>query len=64
MRIAKTFSFTQEDKDILDFIEKQPNMSQYIKELIKTDMKNQGKNLEQLIQEYIEKYMSEHHKRQ
>lgn len=56
MKRIKGFNFdTEEDKKIIEHIEKQGNQSSYIKELVKKDM--EGNNLEELINKQVDKYL-------
>ena len=58
MKKVKGFNFdTVEDAEILTHIEKQGNQSQYIKNLVKVDMK-QG-NVKELIRAEVDNYMEE-----
>lgn len=46
MRLVKPFSFDPErDKDIIKHLEKQPNASAYVRELIRADIESGGKQL-------------------
>lgn len=61
MRILKTFSFTEKDKDVINRIEQEERgmQSRYIKELVRKDIKNsEEKSIEQLVNDYIEKYLA------
>jgi len=56
MKKVKGFSFdTEKDKEILEYIEKQPNMSSYIKELIRKDMRKES--IDEIVRKQIEKYL-------
>lgn len=56
MRKTKGFAYDPEnDKDIIDHIDNQPNRSQYIRELIRKDMKDNS--IESIIQKCIERYL-------
>lgn len=52
----------QEDFDVLNHLENQPNQSQYIIRLIRSDMKNHKeisrKEIEKIVEEYLRKYGS------
>lgn len=55
MKKVKGFSYdTEKDKQIIDHIEKQPNGSHYIWELVRKDM--QGSSIEEIVRREIQKY--------
>lgn len=59
MRKIKGFSYDPEkDKDIIEHLDRQQNMSVYIKELVRKDMKNGS--IEEIVRNQIEKYLQEH----
>lgn len=55
MRVLRTFSFTSEDQDILEHIDKKKNKSKYIKDLVRKDMQEQKlpSELRKIINKYI-----------
>lgn len=56
MKKVKGFSFdTEKDKEIIEHLEKQPNMSSYIKELVRKDMNKES--IEEIVRKQIEKYL-------
>lgn len=61
MRLVKPFSFDPDrDKDIIDHLEKQPNASAYVRDLIRADIESEGKQLtlnkiSKLLEDYIDK---------
>lgn len=58
MRKVKGFSYdTEKDKDVIDHVDKQPNGSQYVWELVRKDIK--GSDLETIVKGIIEKYLKE-----
>lgn len=58
MRKTKTKGFSydpEEDMDVIDHLDKQPNFSLYLKELVRKDMKNNS--IEEIVKRQIEKYL-------
>lgn len=56
MKRVKGFHFNIiEDKDVIEYIEKQPNQSNYIKGLVRKDI--QGSSIEEIVRQQIEKYL-------
>jgi len=56
MRKTKGFSYDPEkDRDIINHINKQPNGSQYIWELVRKDMNSNS--IEEIVKQQIEKYL-------
>jgi len=56
MKKVKGFNFdTIKDRDVIEHIEKQPNQSSYIKELVRRDMNKEG--IEEIVRKQIEKYL-------
>lgn len=59
MRKTKGFSYDPiKDKDIIDFLDKQPNFSQYLKDLVRKDMK--GSDIVEIVNRQIEKYLQKY----
>lgn len=58
MKKVKGFTYdTEKDKDVIEYIEKQPNQSRYIWNLVRQDMnKNSLKNL---VRQYVEEILKE-----
>lgn len=58
MKKVKGFTYDAEkDKDVIEYIEKQPNQSRYIWNLVRQDMnKNSLKNL---VRQYVEEILKE-----
>ena len=58
MKRVKGFNFdTVDDKEVIEHIEKQGNQSNYIKELVKTDMK--GSDMRELVRKAVDEYLEE-----
>lgn len=58
MKKVKGFSYdTIKDKDVIEQIDKQGNGSQYIKDLIREDMK--GSNIQELVRKAVDEYLEE-----
>lgn len=58
MKRVKGFNFdTVEDKSIIDHIEKQGNQSNYVKELVRNDMK--GSDMQELVRKAVDEYLEE-----
>ena len=58
MKRVKGFNFdTVDDKGIIEHIEKQGNQSNYIKELVKKDMK--GSDMQELVRKAVDEYLEE-----
>lgn len=58
MNKTKGFNFdTEKDKDVLDHIEKQGNQSEYIKRLVRDDMKRNS--LESIIRREVDRHLKE-----
>ena len=58
MRRTKGFSYDPEDdKDVIDHLNKQQNFSTYIKDLVRKDMK--GNDIVEIINRQIEKYLKD-----
>lgn len=56
MRSTKGFSYDPEkDKDVIQHIDRQPNGSHYIWELVRKDMHNGS--IEEIVNRLIEKYL-------
>ncbi len=56
MRKTKGFSYDpEEDRDIIEYLDKQQNFSMYIKELVRRDM--QQNDIEEIVRRQIEKYL-------
>lgn len=59
--MRKVFNITKKDYDILPYLKKQPNMSQYIIKLIRQDMNNDKVLTRDEVIDIIEKYLSQKH---
>jgi len=60
MRKVKGFGYDPErDKDVIEHIDKQPNKSQYILNLVRKDMEKNDNDLENLVRKYVEKVLKE-----
>ncbi len=55
MKRVKGFSYdTEKDKDVIDYIEKQPHQANYILNLIRNDMCKKDNDIEILVRKYVE----------
>lgn len=58
MKKVKGFTYdTEKDKDVIEYIEKQPNQSRYIWNLVRQDMNKNS--LENLVRQYVEEILKE-----
>lgn len=57
MSIKRTYSFPDEDSDVVKHIDLQDNSSAYIRNLVKRDMENGG--LPEGVKKYIDKRLQE-----
>lgn len=55
MSIKRTYSFPEEDEDLVKFIDSQENSSAYIRNLVRRDMQNGGlpENLKRQIEKLV-----------
>lgn len=61
MNKVKGFSYDPEkDRDVIEHIDKQPNKSQYIWELVRRDIKKENNKIEDLVRKYIEKHLKDY----
>lgn len=59
--MRKTFNIQDKDKEVIKHLEKQPNMSQYIVSLIKSDMKKEKVFTKEHVIKIIDEYLSMKH---
>lgn len=60
MKKVKGFSYdTEKDKDVIEYIEKQPHQANYIWNLVRKDMCKTESEVEELVRKYIEKYLKD-----
>lgn len=60
MKKVKGFSYdTEKDKDVIEYIEKQPHQANYIWNLVRKDMCKTESEIEELVKKYIEKYLKD-----
>lgn len=60
MKKVKGFSYdTEKDKDVIEYIEKQPHQANYIWNLVRKDMCKTESEVEELVKKYIEKYLKD-----
>lgn len=58
MNKTKGFNYNiEKHQHIIEYIEKQPNQSQYILNLVEKDMK--GTNIQELVKKEVDKYLEE-----
>lgn len=58
MNKTKRFNYNiKKHQHIIEYIEKQPNQSQYILNLVENDMKDM--NLEEIVKKEVDKYLEE-----
>lgn len=60
MRKIKGFSYDpKKDRDLIRHVDKQPNKSRYIWNLVKMDMERKNKRVEKLVVKYLKKYLEQ-----
>lgn len=60
MKKVKGFSYnTEKDKDVIEYIEKQPHQANYILNLIRKDMNKKNNELEYLVKKYVEELLKD-----
>lgn len=60
MKKIKGFSYdTEKDKDVIQYIEKQPHQANYIIELIRKDMSNKNDKIEELVKKYVKEILKD-----
>lgn len=60
MKKIKGFSYdTEKDKDVIDYIEKQPHQAKYIWNLVRDNMNQFDNEIENLVRKYIKEILKE-----
>lgn len=60
MKKTKGFAYdTEKDKDVIEYIEKQPVQNQYIWGLVRADMNKSDSNIKDLVKKYVEELLKD-----
>lgn len=60
MKKVKGFSYdTEKDKDVIEYIQKQPHQANYIWNLVRKDMQSNNDQIEDMVRKYVEKILKE-----
>ncbi len=60
MKKIKGFSYdTEKDKDVIEYIKRQPHQANYILNLVREDMNKQNNEIEILVKRYVSEILKE-----